>query len=219
MSQNVQTLYQTFGLDQFYHLDPPPTLPPLDALNTGSGPPLTIEANTRIIWLANIQTAWIPPDPLPQLPIRQGHVFTPGRPYAPPRKPTPGGLATPPQNISSFGAVPVYVTVPTSSGAIVPMVGAANQIPIGGTAVALVVGPINGGWCTNPANAAAQGIQTAENLYIDMVNPPGSTDATAYGSTILLTPGQNFTIPAIAAGVVVWGNAATNGHNVSITVW
>jgi hypothetical protein len=219
MSQNVQNLYQTFGLDQFYHLDLPPTLPPLDTLNTGSGPPLTIEANTRIIWLANIATAWIPPDPLPQLPFRQGHQFTPGRPYAPPRRPIPGNSANPVQNISAYGAAPVYIVPNNAVGAIIPMVGAANQIAIGGTAVALVIGPCNGGYCTNPANAAAQGIATAENLYIDMVNPPGATDATAYGSTVLLTPGQNFTIPAIGAGVIVWGCAATSGHNVTVVVW
>ena len=219
MSQNVQTLYQTFGLDQFYHLDPPPTLPPLDALNTGSGPPLTIEANTRIIWLANIQTAWIPPDPLPQLPVRQGHAFTPGRPYAPPRRPIPGNSANPVQNITQYGAVPVYLVPGNQSGQLIPGPGVANQIAVGGTAVPIATGPCAGGYVTNPATAAAQGLSVTENLYVDMVNPPGSTDATAYGTTTLLTPGQNFTIPAISAGVIIWANAASNGHNVTVVVW
>ena len=219
MTQNVQNLYQTFGLDAVYRFSdvPLPTLP--DKLDMGAGPPLSIEGNQRVVWQENIFTAWIPPDPLPTLPLQQGHQYTYGTPYAKPQLPTPGNAANPVRNISAYGAAPVYLVPNNAAGAIMPMVGVANEIAQGGTAVVLVSGPCNGGWITNPANAAAQGIVTAENCYIDMVNQPGSTDATAYGTTVLITPGQVFTIPAIAPGVVIWGNAATSGHKISLTVW
>jgi hypothetical protein len=176
MTQNIQSLYQTFGL------------------------------------------AWQPPDPQPTLPVQQGHRFVAGTPYAPPRRPTPGNAATPPQNISAFGATPVYIVPNNAAGAVMPAAGVASEIAQGGAAVVLVDGPVSGGWIINPPTAAAQGIMTAENCYIDLVNPPGSTDATAYGTTVVLVPGQNFTIPAIGAGVVIWA-AATSGHKFSVTVW
>jgi hypothetical protein len=140
--------------------------------------------------------AWQPPDPQPTLPVQQGHRFVAGRPYAPPRPPTPGNAANPPGNVSAFGATPVYLTIPNATGAIMPAAG-----------------------LSNPATAAAQGIVTAENCYIDLVNPPGSTDSSANGTTVLLVPGQVFTVPAIGAGVVIWVNAATSGHKFSVTVW
>jgi hypothetical protein len=163
--------------------------------------------------------AWQPPDPLPTLPVQQGHRFVAGRPYAPPRPPTPGHAANPPGNVSAFGAIPVYIVPPNAAGAILPAAGLSNEIAQGGTAVVLVSGPCNGGWIVNPTTSAAQGIMTAENCYIDLVNPPGSTDSSANGTTVLLVPGQNFTIPAIGAGVVIWVNAATSGHKFSVTVW
>ena len=89
----------------------------------------------------------------------------------------------------------------------------------GGTAIVAVTGPIYGGFLTNPFNAAAQGVPTAENLYIDMVGVPGATDAAANGTTVLLQPGQNFTFPWLAVGVMVRVNAATTGHRISGEVW
>lgn len=94
-----------------------------------------------------------------------------------------------------------------------------STIALGGTAVVAVTGPIYGGFLTNPFSAAAQGLPTAENLYIDMVGAPGSTDATANGTTVLLQPGQNFTFPWLAVGVLVRINAASSGHRVSGEVW
>lgn len=90
---------------------------------------------------------------------------------------------------------------------------------IGGAALPAVTGPINGGFITNPINSAAQGITNAENLYVDMVAAPGSTDATGYGTTVILQPGQNFVLPPLAAGVNVWINAATSGHRITGEVW
>lgn len=95
----------------------------------------------------------------------------------------------------------------------------AYEIGTGGTAIIVATGPINGGWVTNPYNAAAQGIVSAENAYIDMVNIPGATDGAANNTTELLLPGQSFQLPALADGVHVYINAATTGHKFSGELW
>lgn len=102
---------------------------------------------------------------------------------------------------------------------ITPILGAANTIITGGTPITVATGPINGGYVTNPLNAAAQKIATAENAYLDMVGNPGSTDANANGSTVLLAPGQNFDLPVLAAGITVKVNAATSGHALTVVTW
>lgn len=109
--------------------------------------------------------------------------------------------------------------LPTVGQQITPAAATASQIATGGTAVTVITGPINGGFITNPINSAAQGIADAENLYIDMVGTPGSTDAAANGTTSLLMPGQGFELPALAAGVTVKANAATDGHKFTVNVW
>jgi hypothetical protein len=106
----------------------------------------------------------------------------------------------------------------TSEG-VTPAAGTASTITTGGTAVTLVTGPVNGGYITNPPNAASQGIVTAENAYVSEVGTPGSTDGAANGTTTLLTSGQTFTFPALAAGVLIKGNAATSGHKLTVVVW
>ena len=92
-------------------------------------------------------------------------------------------------------------------------------VTVGGIAIIAVTGPINGGFITNPVNAAAQGIPAAENVYIDMVAVPGATDALASGTTVILQPGQNFTLPWLALGVQVGVNATSSGHKISGEVW
>jgi hypothetical protein len=89
----------------------------------------------------------------------------------------------------------------------------------GGVPVPAITGPINGGFITNPINSAAQGIVAAENLYVDMVAAPGSTDAAGHNTTVILQSGQNFVLPPLAAGVNVWINAATSGHQITGEVW
>jgi hypothetical protein len=114
------------------------------------------------------------------------------------------------------------MALPQAGSDIVPKTPRALDLSVvvtGGIAVVAVAGPIYGGFLTNPFNAAAQGIPTSENLYIDMVGVPGSTDAAAWGTTVLLQPGQNFTFPWLAVGVLVRINAATSGHRVSGEVW
>lgn len=95
----------------------------------------------------------------------------------------------------------------------------ASSIATGGTAVVIVTGPCNGGFVTNPYNAAAQGIAAAENLYVDMVAAPGATDSAGNGTTVILQAGQNFTWPGPAPGVNIYVNAATTGHKFSGEVW
>lgn len=102
---------------------------------------------------------------------------------------------------------------------VTPRAGTASTITTGGTAVTIVTGPCNGGYITNPINAAAQGISAAENVYLDPVNTPGDTDANANGTTILLEPGQNFSLPQLASGVALKANAASSGHKLTVVVW
>lgn len=109
--------------------------------------------------------------------------------------------------------------VPTAGLQVTPRAGSASAIVTGGTAITAVSGPINGGYVTNPSDAAAQGIGVAENAYIDMVGTPGATDAAANGTTSLLQPGQTFALPALAAGVNVKLNAATAAHAFTVVVW
>jgi hypothetical protein len=116
------------------------------------------------------------------------------------------------------GAIPVYIA-PSASSGYTPTAGAAVAIVTGGTAVTVFSGPINGGVIVNPPNAAAQGIATAESLYISMVGTPGSTDAEANGTTIVLAAGASYTFPALAAGVTVKANAASSGHKFTAIDW
>lgn len=112
------------------------------------------------------------------------------------------------------GAIPVYITS-GSGAASTPAALLANTVATGATAVIVATGPINGGYVTNPYAAASQGLGSAENLYIDMVGTPGHTDATAFGTTFALLPGQTFNLPTLASGVNVRVNAATSGHQFS----
>jgi hypothetical protein len=194
--------------------DPAPTLPP-HGIPTASVLTRQFGGNP---WLNNVLTAWADPLPLPTLPIQFGKHYTPSGPPQPP-KPVGGNAVYTPHNVNAFGASPVYVVPNNVYGAIVPVAGLQSVQAIGGTAFAAAVGPLNGGYITNPANAAAQGIGAAENLYIDLTRPPGATDALANGTTVLITAGQTFTIPAIAAGVYVWVNAATTNHAFTLVVW
>lgn len=100
-----------------------------------------------------------------------------------------------------------------------PAAATASTVAVAGTAVTFIIGPINGGYVTNPANAARQGIVTAEPGYIDLVGTPGSTEAAANGTTSALDPGQTFALPPLEAGVTVKVNAATAGHKFSVEVW
>ena len=95
---------------------------------------------------------------------------------------------------------------------------AAASITTGGTAVTFVSGATKGGYITNPPTAAGQGLTTSENLYVDMVASPGSTDANGNGTTVILVPGQTFTWPALGSATIK-ANAATSTHKATCEAW
>jgi hypothetical protein len=113
-----------------------------------------------------------------------------------------------PQNPLQFS--PVLVT----PGALLT-----SEVTTGGTAVTVITGPCRGGFVSNPASAAGQGLGSTEDLYLDMVNVPGSTDATGNGTTQTLVAGQSFAIPPLRTGVLVRVNATSSGHLFSGVVW
>lgn len=102
---------------------------------------------------------------------------------------------------------------------VIPVAGNAAVVTTGGTAVVAVLGPTVGGFITNPLTAASQGLGSAEELFLDMVTAPGSTDSAANGTTSALQPGQTFTLPALSVGIKVYVNAASSGHKFTVNKW
>jgi hypothetical protein len=85
---------------------------------------------------------------------------------------------------------------------------AVSSVAVGGTAVTVAFGPLNGGLIVNPPNATQQGIAVAEVLYVDVT---GSAYLGETETTVPVQPGQYFTIiPGQVTNVSV--NAATSGH-------
>lgn len=105
------------------------------------------------------------------------------------------------------------------SAGVDPRACTSTTIATGGTAVTVIAGPLNGGFIYNPVSATSQGIGAAENLYVDMVATPGSTDAAGIGTTATLSPGQNFPLPMISGRITVKANAATSGHRFTAECW
>jgi hypothetical protein len=96
----------------------------------------------------------------------------------------------------------------------------ANTITTGGTAVLIVQGPALGVLIQNPVSASTQGLTTAENLYVNIVNAtPPSTDAAAFGSNYVLQPGDSMVLPSIASNIGIRVNAASSGHRFSANSW
>ena len=175
--------------------DPLPTIPALDALNTGAGATFNIFPLPKS--LPTILASWIPPDPLPTLPVQFGKLATSSGPPQPP-SPTPGNSVSPPHNVAANGAIPVYVTTNSAFNGAVPAAGTANTIVNGGVAIVAAIGPLNGGYITNPLNTAAQGV-TAEDINVDMTGPPLAGDAFGFGTTVTIPAGSTFTIPETRA--------------------
>src|ERR1700722_19405935 len=103
-----------------------------------------------------------------------------------------GGTA---QAVTSLNPVPTV----QGRGTAVPSPALATQVISAGVAVEVLVGPVGGGYVTNPATAAAQGLGSTENLYVDPINSPGGSDATVNGTTTLLAPGSTYVVPPLAA--------------------
>jgi hypothetical protein len=98
---------------------------------------------------------------------------------------------------------------------VTPVPGSASAIASGGVAVQAAPGNINGGYITNPASAADQGLVTPENLYI---NPVTAASLEANGTTVVLSPGQTFSlIPGTT--LPTWANAETTGHQFTVVVY
>jgi|SRR5579859_924768 len=89
-----------------------------------------------------------------------------------------------------------------------------TTVPVGGTAVLAMMGPLAGGLILNPASASDQGLAVPENLYVDLINTAAPEET---GTTFALAPGQAFSIPAGFTGKVSV-NAATSGHQFSAYV-
>lgn len=199
---------------------PQPTVPSdwTTTPNGGAGPTFGIFLTSALVH-SEILLSWIPPNPLPTLPAFQYHKqFTPPAPPGPPA-PVPGNLANVPHGVAPNGAVPVYITTNSATNGAVPRAGTANALVSGGQAVVVAVGPINGGYITNPTNATAQGIVTAENINVDLTGPPLAGDVYGFGTTAVISAGQTFSLPPLAAGVQVWVNAVTGGHKLTVVVW
>lgn len=88
---------------------------------------------------------------------------------------------------------------------------ATNVIPVGGEPIVAMYGPVLGGFVTNPATAADQGLAAAETLFVDMTGPAALAETV---TTFPVQPGASFTVPAnMASNLSV--NAATAGHKFS----
>lgn len=100
-----------------------------------------------------------------------------------------------------------------------PMAAPGSVVIKGGDAVIVVTGPIRGGYIQNPSGGG-QGVDDPENLYIDIVNTPGSCPLDLHHRTTFeILPGEWFTIPPLQPGVQVKANAGTSGHQFTAVVW
>ena len=91
---------------------------------------------------------------------------------------------------------------------------ARTVVGIGGEAVYAAYGPLLGGLIVNPQLAVDQNINSAEPLYVDLVNPAALEET---DTTFEILPGYSFVIPANFTGNVSV-NAATSGHRFSAFV-
>lgn len=92
---------------------------------------------------------------------------------------------------------------------------AATSVPFANTPIVAIFGPVLGGVITNPGAAADQGLDTAEVLWVDIVQDaaPGVSP-----TTFALQPGDSFALPANLAGNVSV-TAASAGHRFSGVLW
>lgn len=86
-----------------------------------------------------------------------------------------------------------------------------STIATGGIPVAVAYGPLLGGIIQNPLSAADQGLITAENIFVSLIYPAESEQAS---TTFPLTPGQMYSFPVNFAGTI-WVNAPSSGHRFS----
>ena len=90
-----------------------------------------------------------------------------------------------------------------------------TTIPVGGTAINAVFGPVLGGKITNPQDAAGQGIPNVEVLFYSLTGPAVLFET---ATCFPLQPGQSFDIPeGLQTSISV--NAATSGHQFSAYIF
>lgn len=101
--------------------------------------------------------------------------------------------------------VPVPVNEWRTDTLFSPAGGLTHTVAVGGTAVnAFGISPAGGGYITNPFGAS-------ESLFVDPVNPAGTSAPGTYGTTSELVPGQTYPIqPGLTGPVTV--NAVTSAH-------
>jgi hypothetical protein len=97
-----------------------------------------------------------------------------------------------------------------------PTVGSATQTPSSpGIPVNAIAANVTGGYVVNPLLAADQGLATAEVLYVNQVQPSSTV---GNGSTIVLQPGQSYTvIPNTTTPVSVCSLSAS--HKFTAVQW
>jgi hypothetical protein len=166
--------------------------------------------------LAQQMFQWQPPDPQPAQPANYDSNPIGATPHTPPIVFPPGGNA--PGGVTKFGAIPVYLVPPTTTGGITPQAGVASVVAVGGQSVVAIVGPCNGGQVFN-GNTASQGV-TAESLNADFTGPCLAGDANARGSTFQIATSTTYTLPGpLAPGQQLWINAITSNHHFSVFTW
>lgn len=98
---------------------------------------------------------------------------------------------------------------------VTPVAGLVNMVATGGMAVIAVPENPSGGFITNPAAAADQGLGAPENLY---VSPVGDATLVGNNTTFVIEPGGSW--PIIAGQTTRTSvNAASDGHKFSVVYW
>lgn len=91
-----------------------------------------------------------------------------------------------------------------------------SAVQTGGQSVQVAGPNPNGGWITNPLEAADQGLETAEVLYVDCVGQ--GENLAANTTTFALQPGQTWSfIPGQVTATYV--NCASGGHRFSGVIY
>lgn len=100
---------------------------------------------------------------------------------------------------------------------VTPIAGLASEVTVGGTAVVVNAGDVNGGYIMNPVTPGDQntGLDYAEPLY---VNPVGAAGVEGNGTTFRIEPGGTWSFIA-GQTTPTSVNAATSGHKFSVVTW
>lgn len=93
---------------------------------------------------------------------------------------------------------------------VTPLPANANRVPVGGQSVVVLLGPMVGGWISNPSSSSDQGgIYPPEPIYID---PTGPAELFETATCVAIQPGQSWFAPA-GLTTDVYVNAKTGGHS------